>query len=124
MAERRYTKNGEWVCFDGTHWKVGLAASTAAELGDVTFVEAPAIGRTVTAGEAICALEAVKAAADYYAPVTGTIAAVNLRLATEPQLVNTSPEEHGWILALAAVSDDELGELLDEAAWQAWERGL
>lgn len=121
MSERYYTKNGEWVQYDGTHWKVGLAASTAEELGDVTFVEAPALGRSVAAGEAICAVEAVKAAADFYAPVSGRIALINARLAAEPQLVNQSPEGDGWLLALTEVTTAEVEALLDGAAWQAWE---
>lgn len=123
MAERRYTKNGEWVAHEAGLWRVGLAASVATELGDVTFVEIPTLGRAVAAGEAVCALEAVKAAADYYCPVEGRIAAVNERLSTEPQLVNASPEDEGWLFALEDVASGSLEELLDEGGWRAWESG-
>ena len=123
MADRRYTKNGEWVALDGNRWRVGLSASAVAELGDVTFVELPALGRSVAAGEAVCALEAVKAAADYYCPVDGRIVAVNGRLETEPQLINSQPEDGGWLFALEGVTADSLATLLDEAAWKAWEMG-
>jgi glycine cleavage system H protein len=123
MAERRYTKNGEWITYDGALWKVGLAASSAADLGDVTFVELPSLGRSVVAGEAVCVLEAVKAAADFYCPVDGRIAAVNNRLGPEPQLVTASPEDEGWIFALDSVPPACLEDLLDEAQWKAWEAG-
>lgn len=119
----RYTKNGEWVRWEGGLWKVGLARSAADELGDVTFVEAPVVGRTIAAGEAVCTIEAVKAAADFYAPVGGRIAAVNPRLGAEPSLVNTSPEDEGWLFSLTDVADGEVEALLDPAAWQAWENG-
>jgi len=123
MGERRYTKDGEWASFDGTFWRVGLAASVVEELGDVTFVELPVLGRQVTAGEAVCALEAVKAAADFYSPLEGRIAAVNTRLAAEPPLVNTSPENEGWLLALESVPAESVSALMDEAAWKRWESG-
>jgi len=123
MAERLYTKNGEWVSFDGSHWRVGLSVPAVADLGDVTFVELPRPGRSVAAGEAVCALEAVKAAADFYCPVDGRISDVNSRLLTEPQLLNTSPEEEGWLFSLDSVPDESLAALLDDAAWKAWESG-
>ncbi len=123
MAERRYTKNGEWVTREGSVWKVGLTASAVEELGDVTFVELPAIGRTLTSGEAVCSIEAVKAACDFYCPVEGRVAAVNQRLQTEPELVNRSPEDEGWIFALEEVSPESFLALLDASAHEAWEKG-
>ena len=123
MAERRYTKNGEWVCHDGASWKVGLAASAVEELGDVTFVELPAVGRAVTSGEAVCSIEAVKAASDFYCPVDGRVVAVNQRLQDEPSLVNSSPEDEGWIFALEEVSAESFLALLDATAHSAWEKG-
>ena len=123
MAERRYTKNGEWVDFDGIRWKVGLTAPVVNDLGDVTFVELPALERSIVAGEAVCALEAVKAAADYYAPVSGRIVAINPRLGPEPQLLNSSPEKDAWIFAMEEVSSEEWHALMDEGEWKAWESG-
>ena len=123
MSERRYTKNGEWVSFDGERWRVGLTAPVVNDLGDVTFVELPKVGRRIVAGEAVCALEAVKAAADYYAPIGGRITSVNPRLGPEPQLLNASPQDEGWIFTLEEVAPEEWQELMDEAAWNAWESG-
>ena len=124
MNERRYTKNGEWVEFDGTVWRVGLSASAVEELGDVTFVELPNPGRAVLAGEAVCSIEAVKAAADYYSPLDGRIVKVNSNLGLEPARVNASPEDEGWIFALDEVSPEAFQALMDEQAWKAWEKGL
>jgi glycine cleavage system H protein len=123
MGERRFTKNGEWILRDGTRCRVGLTASAVEELGDVTFVELPRVGRSVAAGEALCTLEAVKAAADFYSPVDGTVAEANARLGTEPELLNASPEDEAWICVLESVSNESFSALLDEAAWKAWESG-
>ncbi len=123
MAERRYTKNGEWILRDGARCRVGLTVSAVEELGDVTFVELPRVGRSVVAGEALCTLEAVKAAADFYSPVDGTVAEANARLGSEPELVNASPEAEAWICVLEGVSDESFEALMDEAAWKAWEAG-
>lgn len=123
MAERRFTKNGEWVLKEAGRFRVGLSASAVEELGDVTFVELPRIGRAVAAGEALCTLEAVKAAADFYSPVDGTVTETNARLGTEPELLNASPEDEAWICILEGVSDEVFEALLDEAAWKAWESG-
>lgn len=124
MVEHRYTKNGEWVAPADPFWRVGLATSAVDELGDVTFVELPVVGRVVVAGEAVCTIEAVKAAADFYCPVAGRIVEVNNRLTATPPLLNASPEQDGWLFALAEVSQEELEALLDEAGWKAWESGL
>jgi glycine cleavage system H protein len=103
---------------------VGLTASAVEELGDVTFVELPSLGRLVTPGEAVCSIEAVKAACDFYCPIDGRIVAVNERLQAEPSLVNQSPENDGWIFALEDVSSEAVQALLDAKAHQVWEKGL
>lgn len=123
MAEKRYSKNGEWVLRDGERYLAGLAATSVEELGEVTFVELPKPGRQVSAGEAVCTVEAVKAAADYYCPVDGRVEGVNQRLSEDPTLINRSPEGEGWILSLREVSDEAWNQLLDQQAWEAWERG-
>ena len=123
MSERKYTRNGEWAAFDGTLWRVGLSASAVEELGDVTFVDLPKPGKSVLPGEAVCTIEAVKAATDYYSPLEGVIAGVNSQLATEPSLLNLNPETDGWIFALENVSSESLEALMDEKDWKIWESG-
>ena len=123
MVEYRYSKNGEWVSQEGGRWLVGLTVPAAEELGDVTFAELPALGRTVVSGEAVCTIEAVKAAADFYSPVGGTVTEVNNRLTADPTILNTDPEGAGWIYALGSVSPADWDSLMDPAARALWEKG-
>jgi len=116
---KRYSKNGEWVHFRDGVWQVGLTAWAVDDLGDVTFVESPALGTTFVAGQAACALEAVKAAADYYVPVGGRVVAVNPLVGADPTLLNKAPEET-WLFALSDVPAADWDALLDEAAWAQW----
>ena len=120
MAEKRYSKNGEWAKAEGDLWKMGLTAQAVGDLGGVTFVELPPLGRSVAAGEAACAVEAVKAAADFYSPLGGTVALVNNTLGTDPTFLNSSPEDQGWIFALTGVPASDIDALMDEKAWRVW----
>jgi len=98
MAERRYTKSHEWLTVDGKTATVGITDFAQSQLGDVVFLELPAPGRKLTAGESFGVVESVKAASDLYSPVTGSIAAVNDKLAAHPELINSDPYGDGWIL--------------------------
>lgn len=121
MAEKRYSKNGEWLEKNDGRWILGITKSSAEELGDVTFVAEPAIPRLVQAGQAVCALEAVKAAADLYSPVSARVVEFNRALVSGPQLVSQDPEGAGWIVALVDVSDSEWESLLSVDEWAQWE---
>jgi glycine cleavage system H protein len=117
MADRRYTKSHEWLTVDGKTVTVGITDFAQAELGDVVFMELPAMGRKVAAGETFGVVESVKAASDLYSPVAGRITAVNEKLAQHPELVNSDPYGDGWILKLE-LSGDLPSDLLDEAAYK------
>ena len=117
MADRRYTKSHEWLTVDGKTVTVGITDFAQAELGDVVFMELPATGRKVAAGESFGVVESVKAASDLYSPVAGRITAVNEKLAQHPELVNSDPYGDGWILKLE-LSGDLPSDLLDEAAYK------
>jgi glycine cleavage system H protein len=117
MAERRYTKTHEWLTVDGKTAIVGITDFAQAQLGDVVFLDLPSPGRKVAKGEAFGVIESVKAASDLYAPVAGTIAAVNDKLTSNPELVNSDPYGEGWILKVE-VSGDVPADLLDEAAYK------
>jgi glycine cleavage system H protein len=117
MADRRYTKSHEWLTVDGKTVTVGITDFAQAQLGDVVFMELPATGRKVAAGETFGVVESVKAASDLYAPVAGRITAVNDKLAQHPELVNSDPYGDGWILKLELSGDLPTG-LLDEAAYK------
>jgi len=117
MAERRYTKSHEWLTADGKSVTVGITDFAQAQLGDVVFLELPATGRKLTAGESFGVVESVKAASDLYSPVSGRITAVNDKLAAHPELINSDPYGDGWILKLELAGDLPDG-LLDEAAYK------
>ncbi len=93
----RYAASHEWLRADGT---VGITDHAQAELTDVVFVDLPAVGKTVKAGEVICVVESVKAASDIYAPAAGKVIAINSELSANPALVNTDPYGTGWMFRL------------------------
>jgi glycine cleavage system H protein len=117
MAERRYTKSHEWLDVDGKNVTVGITDFAQSQLGDVVFLELPAPGRKLAAGETFGVVESVKAASDLYSPVSGRITAVNDKLAAHPELVNSDPYSEGWILKVE-LTGDLPADLLDEAAYK------
>jgi len=117
MAERSYTKSHEWLTADGKTVTVGITDFAQSQLGDVVFLELPAPGRKLAAGESFGVVESVKAASDLYSPVTGRITAVNEKLAAHPELINSDPYGDGWILKLELAGELPDG-LLDEAAYK------
>jgi glycine cleavage system H protein len=117
MADRRYTKTHEWVSVDGKTVTVGITDFAQAQLGDVVFLELPAVGRKLAARESFGVIESVKAASDLYAPVAGRITEVNENLSAKPELVNSDPYGEGWILKLE-LAGDLPSDLLDEVAYK------
>ncbi|MBX0294752.1 glycine cleavage system protein GcvH [Haloarcula nitratireducens] len=118
--DRRYLESHEWVRPDDGTARVGITDFAQDELGDVVFVELPDEGEEVTAGEEFGVVESIKAVSDIYAPVSGTVTAVNERLFDEPELVNEDPFGDGWMLEVELTDEDELEDLLssDEYADQ------
>lgn len=112
----RYAKTHEWLRSDGT---VGITDHAQHELTDVVFVDLPAIGKTVKAGEVICVVESVKAASDIYAPASGKVVAANAGLTANPALVNTDPYGEGWMFKLELANPAERDALMDAAAYRA-----
>jgi glycine cleavage system H protein len=116
-ANLKYTESHEWVRAeaDGSI-TVGITDHAQAQLGDLVYVELPAPGKTLAAGAACAVVESVKAAADVYAPLAGTVLAVNEALTGAPELVNQDPYGAGWLLRIAGPAP---AGLLDAAAYQA-----
>ena len=112
----RYATSHEWLRADGT---AGITDHAQHELTDVVFVDLPAIGKTVKAGEVICVVESVKAASDIYAPASGKVVAVNTDLTANPALVNTDPYGAGWMFQLELSAPAERDALMDAAAYRA-----
>ena len=118
--ELKYTKSHEWVRTeaDGT-LTVGITDHAQDLMGDMVFVELPAVGKQVTAGKECAVVESVKAASDVYAPVTGTVTAANNDLSDAPDTVNKDPYGKGWMFKLKPASAGDTEGLLDAAAYDA-----
>ena len=109
--ELRYLESHEWTTTDSDTVKIGITDFAQDELGDVVFVELPAVGDEVEAGSAFGVIESIKAVSDLYAPVSGEVTAVNEALFDQPELVNDDPFGEGWMLEVAP-SDDAFDDLL------------
>ena len=116
-AELKYSKDHEWVKFEGDIAIIGISDFAQDALGDVVFVNLPGEGDEATAGEAFGDVESVKAVSDLVSPVSGTIVAVNEELADAPEMLNSDPYG-AWIIKVEGVSAQE--ELLDAAAYEAF----
>jgi glycine cleavage system H protein len=112
-----YTKEHEWISVDGNVGTVGITAFAAEKLGDVVFVDLPAIGKHVTREGDMAVVESVKAASDVYAPASGDVDAVNKALEAAPDTVNQDPEGAGWFVKLKLSNPAELSTLMDKAAY-------
>jgi glycine cleavage system H protein len=115
----KYTKDHEWLRLDGDVATVGISPHAQEQLGDLVFVELPAVGATFDQGAVAATVESVKAASDVYAPVGGEVVAVNDKLTADPGLVNAAPIGNGWLFKLKVKDAAEAATLLDEAAYQA-----
>ncbi|KAJ8469441.1 hypothetical protein ONZ45_g11370 [Pleurotus djamor] len=121
LVTKRYTVEHESVSFDDTTG-VGVITITdhaQSALGDVVFVELPTVGTEVKQGDQIGAVESVKAASDIYAPVSGVVEEINEVLASQPNLLNKSPEDEGWLCKIKLSDPSEVDKLLDETAYHA-----
>jgi glycine cleavage system H protein len=115
----RYTKDHEWLRLDGEVATIGITPHAQEKLGDMVFVELPAVGARFDQGAVAATVESVKAASDVYAPVAGEVIAVNDRLTAEPGLVNAEPTGNGWLFKLKVKDAGEVASLLDQAAYEA-----
>jgi glycine cleavage system H protein len=113
----KYTEDHEYIRVEGTTGVVGITNYAQDQLGDIVFVELPAIGKKLNKGDEAAVVESVKAASEIYSPVTGTVTAVNGALAGEPGLINQSADGDGWIFKIAIESPAELDNLMDDAAY-------
>jgi glycine cleavage system H protein len=114
----RYTKTHEWVSNENGRMRVGITDHAQHEITDVVHVELPSIGKKLTAGQPCAVVESVKSAFDIYAPVTGTITAVNTRLESNPELVNQSPYSDGFFFEVQAADTTVLDALMDATAYE------
>ena len=118
-----YAESHEWIELDGDTAKLGISKYAADSLGDITYVEVPAPGKTVEPGDVLCTVESVKAVSDVYSPVAGTVGEGNSDLEADPGALNADPE-NTWICTITGVKKDAVAGLMDEAAYAKYVESL
>lgn len=116
----KYTEDHEWIVEQRGLYVIGITEYAVDELGEITFVELPEIGRRLERGEDAAVLESVKAASDVLSPVTGIVAEVNDTLEMEPDLINRDTYGKGWILKLKDVDLEEYEDLMDSRSYRGY----
>ncbi len=116
----RFSDEHVWVRVEGDTGVVGITVHAQDTLGDIVFVELPAVGKTLAARDVAGVVESVKAAADVYAPVSGTVTEVNEALRADPALANSEPLGEGWFYKLKLSQPAELDALMDETAYASF----
>ncbi len=119
-ADKRYTKDHEWVVLDGDIATVGITDHAQEQLGDVVHVELPELDREVGANEACAVVESVKAASDIFAPLAGTIVEINETIVEDPAIVNGDAEGEGWFFKLELDDPDAFEELMDADSYEEY----
>lgn len=115
----RYSSDHEWVAVEGNRARVGITDYAQDALGDVVFVQLPAVGAKVTAGESFGEVESTKSVSDVYAPVSGEVVAVNQAVSDSPEMLNTDPYGDGWLCEIEMTDPGQSDALLDSAAYHA-----
>jgi len=114
----KYTPSHEWVRVRGQEAEVGITDFAQGELGDVVFVELPAVGTSVARNKSFGTIDAVKTVSDLFAPLSGEVAAINTELKANPALINQSPYEKGWMIRIKMASPAEADSLLSAEAYE------
>ncbi|HHT06478.1 MAG TPA: glycine cleavage system protein GcvH [Hydrogenispora sp.] len=117
-SDLKYTSDHEWVRAEGDRATIGITEYAQKELGDVVYVDLPAVGERIKAKAGMGSIESVKAVSDIYAPVTGEVVAVNEELQFNPELVNQDPYGKGWIAVIEIADGEELNKLLTAEEYQ------
>ena len=120
----RFSNEHEWIRVEGDVGTIGITNYAQEQLGDVVFVDVPQVGRKVAKGESVAVVESVKAASDIYAPVSGEIVEGNKALSDSPGDVNAEPMGKGWFFKIKLDNLGDLEGLMDQAAYDAFVKGL
>jgi glycine cleavage system H protein len=116
----RYTKDHEWIKVSGETGTIGITDYAQHELGDVVYVELPAVGTKITAGQLFGTIESVKAVSEIYAPASGEVLETNLTLADAPETVNSDPHGVAWLIKIKLSAAAEVAKLMDAVAYQTF----
>jgi glycine cleavage system H protein len=123
QTDLRFAKTHEWVRVEGNEAVIGLSDYAQGELGDIVFVELPDVGSTVSKGDSVTTVESVKSVSEVYAPVTGTVTAVNDALDAEPGRINSDAQGEGWIMRIEFSSPAELDGLMSSGEYEEFTKG-
>jgi glycine cleavage system H protein len=119
-TDYRYTKEHEWIKVTGATGTIGITDYAQHELGDVVFVEMPAVGAKITAGQVFGSVESVKAVSEIFAPLSGEVNEANGALSDTPETLNNDPHGAGWLIKITLANPAEVSGLMDAAAYQAF----
>lgn len=114
----RYTETHEWLKLAGKNAKVGITDHAQSELTDIVFVELPAVGKSIKKGDELCVVESVKSVSEVYSPVSGKITNVNKKLEDNPETINQSPYDDGWLVEIEIDNKAEINALLDAESYK------
>lgn len=117
--ELRYSEDHEWIKVDGNKVRIGITAFAQSELGDIVFMELPEVGDEITLGESFGSVESVKTVSELNAPLSGKIVEINEELGDEPQFVNESPYEKGWMIVVELSDESQIDNLLTAEKYEA-----
>lgn len=118
-TELKYSKEHEWVRQDGRRVVVGITDFAQSQLGDIVFVELPAVGAAITAGKRFSVVESVKAVSDIFAPINGKVVEINEALNDTPEKVNQDPYGDGWIAVVEVAEGTSFDDLMDSESYAA-----
>ncbi len=122
---RKYNETHQWVESEDGVATIGISSHAAEEMGEITFIELPSMGTVFMQDDVLCIVESAKAASDVLAPVSGTVAEINLGLEKTPELINASPEGEGWICKFNEIDEEEMENLMTEEEYDIYlESGL
>ena len=124
MGDVKYSEEHEWVAIDGEVGTIGITDYAQEQLGDVVYVELPAVGAEFARGAEVAVVESVKAASEVYAPISGSITEINTALSDNPALVNEDAMASGWFFKMRINDGSELDTMMDEAAYRSFVEGL
>ena len=115
----KYSKEHQWLALEGSEAQVGLTEFAVGQLGDIVFVDLPAVGTAFRAGDVLGTVESTKTSSDIFYPVSGRVIGVNEALADAPELINQDPCGQGWLVRIECSDLSEVGALLDADAYRA-----
>ncbi|HEK85092.1 MAG TPA: glycine cleavage system protein GcvH [Candidatus Aminicenantes bacterium] len=119
-----YTKDHEWIKVEGEEAVIGITDFAQKQLGDIIYVDLPAVGKSLEAHQAVSSVESVKSVSDVYCPVSGEVTAVNSELAQNPDLLNKDPYGQGWIVRIKIKDKSELNKLMKASDYEKYVEGL